>query len=145
MKLRSSCTFIVSTANVHFTYVLLNLEVARCPFIAATNGASSSSTLSSRTCASTPHGRSTALCRRNTALRWPCTNLRYFYFTWVFLFYATLYCYSTTSQKQILYFLLHYICLTALVALQITIFHTLPVQWKPCFSKCGDFECEFFR
>lgn len=36
-------------------------------------------------------------------------------FSYVFPFYTTLYYYSTTSQMQILYFLLHHICLTALV------------------------------
>ncbi len=56
------------------------------------------------------------------------TNLRYF--TWIFPFYATLHLYSTTSKRKILYFLLHYICLTAIVTFQITVFHTRPVQWK---------------
>ncbi len=65
---------------------------------------------------------------------------------WVFPFYATLYFYFTTSQRQILYFSLHYICLAALVTYQtvITIFHTLPVQWKPRTFKFFDFDFEFF-
>lgn len=45
-----------------------------------------------------------------------------------------------TSQRQILCFLLHYICLTALITFQIPIFHAPPVLWKPFISKC-DFEC----
>lgn len=56
-----------------------------------------------------------------------------------FPFYATSYFSSTTHQRQMLYFSLHCICLTAVVTFQITISHTLPVQWKPCISKCGDF------
>lgn len=47
MELRPLCTWIDITDKVRFTYVLLRLEVARCPFIAATNEAFSSSTLSS--------------------------------------------------------------------------------------------------
>ncbi len=48
--------------------------------------------------------------------------LEYFHFN------ATLY--FTTSQRQILYFLLHYICLTGLVTLQITVFYIPPVKTK---------------
>ncbi len=72
-------------------------------------------------------------------LKYLSTNLRYLNFTWIFPFYVTLY--STTSQRQILYFLVHYICLTALVTFQITIFHPLLVLWKPRISRFGDFEC----
>ncbi len=32
------------------------------------------------------------------------TILKYLNYTWVFLFYVTLYFYSTTSQREILYF-----------------------------------------
>lgn len=39
------------------------------------------------------------------------TNLRYFYFTWVCLFSATLYFYFTTILGKILHFLFHYISL----------------------------------
>lgn len=37
------------------------------------------------------------------------TKARYLYFTWTFLLFAALY-FDSTSQRHILYFLLHYIC-----------------------------------
>ena len=46
----------------------------------------------------------------------------YLYLTWVFPFDATLY--STTFKRKILYFLLHYIYLTALVTFQMKIWHS---------------------
>lgn len=45
MEIRPLCTLLDITLNVPITYVLLNLEVARCPFIAATTGTSSSPSL----------------------------------------------------------------------------------------------------
>ncbi len=45
----------------------------------------------------------------------------YLYFTWVHPRYVTLYFYSTAFWKTKMYFLLHYMCLTALVTLQIQI------------------------
>ena len=44
--------------------------------------------------------------------------------TWVFPCSVTFYIYSTTSQREILDFLLHYIYLTTLVTLQIQIINT---------------------
>ncbi len=49
------------------------------------------------------------------------TNLRYLYFTSVFSFHATFCFYSSTSQRETLFFLLHHIYLTALVTLHINI------------------------
>ncbi len=86
-----------------------------------------------------PSGRGGMWVSTFTQVLYLSTNSRCLYFTWAFPFCVIYYFYSATSQREILYFLLH--LSDSFFTLQITVFHPLPVQWKPPISRCAEFEC----